>query len=174
MNPSVFEIRKHTEPEVGFFALGYVHAQKFFSFIAGKSHDIIVSTCHKTVLFIIHYLVMERIKPHNGIYAAQKSVFPTLYLRKDMVRNATDGLGRYTVVELVFTSFLMIVHSPSYALFNRFIIVVLILHPCRIKESDLQLFNDQRFELLRNNNVSVKLIIFYLLHFSLRSPRQLE
>lgn len=36
----VLEIRKHTEPKVGSLALGYVHAQKLFSALAGEGQYI--------------------------------------------------------------------------------------------------------------------------------------
>ena len=44
---------------------------------------------------------MYRIKPYDGIHPVQGPVFPALYLRKDTVRNAADGLGRYAVAELL-------------------------------------------------------------------------
>ena len=54
-----------------------------------------------TVL-IVHYFIMHRIKPYDGIYPVQRPVFPVLYLRKDTVRNAAYGLCRYAVAELLF------------------------------------------------------------------------
>ena len=42
---------------------------------------------------------MNRIKPYNGIHSVQRPVFPTLYLRKDTVGDAADGLGRYAVAD---------------------------------------------------------------------------
>ena len=44
---------------------------------------------------------MYRIKPYDGIHPVQRPVFPALYLRKDAVRDAADGLGRYAVAELL-------------------------------------------------------------------------
>lgn len=84
---SVLEIRKDAEPEVGSLALGYVHAQKLFPSLACKGQYIIDGSCHWTVL-LVHYLIMHRIKPHDGIHPVPEVGFPALYLRKDTVRYA--------------------------------------------------------------------------------------
>lgn len=100
LDSSVLEIRKHTEPEVGSLALGYVHAQKLFPpFGIEDQHIIYYGFGHSPVL-LVHYLVMNRIKPYDGIHTVQRSVFPTLYLREDTVRDAAYGLCRYAVAEL--------------------------------------------------------------------------
>ena len=98
--PSVLEIRKHSEPEVGPLAPGNVHAQKFFPSFGIEGQHIIDGSGHRPVL-LVHDLVMNRIKPHDGIHPVQRPVFPTLYLRKDTVGDAADGLGRYAVAELL-------------------------------------------------------------------------
>lgn len=91
LDSSVLEIRKHTEPEVGSLALGDVHAQKFFSSFGIEGQHIIDGSGHRPIL-LVHYLIMYRIKPYNWIHAVQRPVFPALYLRKDSVRYAADGL----------------------------------------------------------------------------------
>ena len=100
LDTSVLEIRKDAEPEVGSLALGYVHAKKLFPSLACKGQYIIDGSCHWTVL-LVHYLIMHRIKPHDGIHPVQRPVFPALYLRKDTVRYAAYCLCRYAVAELL-------------------------------------------------------------------------
>ena len=100
LDSSVLEIRKYTEPEVGSLALGYAHAQKIFLSFGIKRRHIIYDSGHRPVL-LIHYLVMNRIKPYDGIHPLQRPVLPVLYLKKGTVHNAADGLGRYAVAELL-------------------------------------------------------------------------
>lgn len=66
----------------------------------GESSDTLNKTLSWPVL-IVHYLVINRIKPYNGIHQVHRPVFQTRYLRKNVVRNAVDALGRYTVAGLL-------------------------------------------------------------------------
>ena len=92
LNPTVFKVGKNTEPEVSTLALRDIHAQQFLSSLGSKCQDIIDGAGHGPVL-LVHYLVMDGIKPDNRIHRVKGAVLPALYLGKDTVGDAAYGLG---------------------------------------------------------------------------------
>ena len=55
---------------------------------------------HGPVL-VVYYLITDGIKPNNGIHRIKGVVLPALYLGRDTVGDAADGLGGYAVTELL-------------------------------------------------------------------------
>ena len=84
------QVGKYREPEVGSFALGYVHAKQILVTILVQSKHVIYGSTDGTLL-VVHHLVMKGIQPYDRIDSIQRAVLPALYFGQNAVGNGADS-----------------------------------------------------------------------------------